>query len=203
MDVGHTKLTQKIASKKAGARLAVHSIAMPDIPLAAVFSFLKETKGLVTWGPRDLAGTLNIRMTDADRILEILQLQDYAKPALERGQWMTTPAGETVSGASTPRFTLSFVMDALSKLSGSIKSFNKDRSKLFHINQAVAFGDFLKKPVRVQAADVGVDLVAKKGGEHMIGVDATSMLKEVRGGTHAFRLQIFEPWMLQRTHRRL
>ena len=45
---------------------------MPALPLAAVLSFLKDTRGMMAWTARDLVETLKIKMPDAAQILAIL-----------------------------------------------------------------------------------------------------------------------------------
>ena len=41
----------------------------PQIPVAAVFSFLKETRGMDTWTTRDMAETLRITTKKASAVL--------------------------------------------------------------------------------------------------------------------------------------
>jgi hypothetical protein len=54
-------------------------VAVPGLSLAAVMSFLKGTKGLLTRTSLDLATTLNISEVQANSVLEILKLQDYLR----------------------------------------------------------------------------------------------------------------------------
>src|ERR1700730_15998896 len=80
--------------------------AQPSVFAAAAFSFLKETKGLLTWTPDDLAKSLKISVAEGKQVLAALEMQGYIKPhGRDRDQWLTTLAGETVSGAKSPRFT--------------------------------------------------------------------------------------------------
>jgi hypothetical protein len=178
-------------------------VPVPGLSLAAVMSFLKETKGLLTWTSLDLASTLNISEAEASSVLAILKLQDYIRATPVVGEWITSPAGESVSGATTPRFLLQGVNNALTKLSGRMRAFNKDSSALFRIKQAVAFGDFLREPSRVQAADVGLECVAKKLTERSTKKTVSDILKELRNGSLVLNLHSYQPWMSQRTHRTL
>jgi hypothetical protein len=137
--------------------------ALPSLTAEAALSFLKDTKGALTWSVRDLAETLNIQRREAEQVLALLQAQGYAQPASSRAgskdQWLTTPAGEAVSGAKPPRFTRERVEQALAALETRIKQSNKDRQALFRVTSAIAFGDFLLPDrARVQAADVALTL---------------------------------------------
>src|SRR5271163_3659107 len=130
-----------------------------SIPAEAALSFLKDTKGAVTWTVLELSNTLKINRADADRVIALLQAQGYVQAARGKGEWMTTPSGETVSGAKTPRFDRESVERALGSLRGRIKEANGDPKGTFKISGAVAFGDFMvKERARVQAADVGIQL---------------------------------------------
>src|ERR1700747_1699142 len=86
--------------------------AFPTIGAEAALSFLKDTKGALTWTARDLADTLKIDRREAEQALAFLQAQGYVQPAQQGGsargrkparsgaaEWMTTPAAETISGA--------------------------------------------------------------------------------------------------------
>src|SRR6267143_4140270 len=105
---------------------------LPAIPAEAALSFLKDTKGALSWTARDLANALKINRREAEQALAFLQAQGYVQPARQKGsahsagQWITTPAGETVSGAKPPRFTRASVDQALAALKNRIKQSNKD-----------------------------------------------------------------------------
>src|SRR5258707_10492949 len=101
--------------------------AFPSIPADAALSFLKDTKGALTWTTRDLADTLKIDRREAERALAFLQAQGYVQPRGTKGQWTTTPAGETVSGAKPPRFTPETVQHALTALKDRIRANHKNR----------------------------------------------------------------------------
>jgi hypothetical protein len=141
-------------------RTAPKPIQLPSIPLAAVLSFVKETRGTLTWSIQDMVRSLKIGEPEANQIIGILSLQGYVKAALDNQGWLTTTAGEDVSGSKLPRYKLSSVNEALSFLENHIKSINRDRHARFHVADAVAYGDFLLGRSMVQAAEVGVRLVA-------------------------------------------
>ena len=182
----------------AGAKAAVFA--------DAAFSFLKETKGLLTWTLNDLAKSLKISVAEGKQVLAALEMQGYIKPH-GRDQWLTTLAGETVSGAKSPRFTPESIAEALAALHSRIKLVNQDSKTPYKITDAVAFGDFLGGPARAQAADVGIQLVRRKseGGEHSKKeqVARLAVLKQLRGKTPMLNVRPYEEWMGSRTHRSL
>ena len=141
--------------------------ALPSLPAEAALSFLKDTKGTLTWSVRDLSESLNINRHEAERVLAFLQAQGYAQPASassnSKDQWLTTPAGEAVSGAKPPRFTRERVEQALADLQARVQQNNKDSLSPFRVTSAVAFGDFLLPDhARAQAADVGITLARRE-----------------------------------------
>jgi hypothetical protein len=180
--------------------------AKPSVFAAAAFSFLKETKGLLTWTLNDLAGSLKISVAEGKQVLAALEMQGYIKPH-GRDQWLTTLAGETVSGAKSPRFTPESIEEALAALYSRIKLVNQDSKAPYKITDAVAFGDFLSGQARAQAADVGIRLVRRKseGGEHSKKeqVARLAVLKQLRGKTPMLNVRPYEEWMGSRTHRSL
>ena len=180
--------------------------AKPSVFAAAAFSFLKETKGLLTWTLNDLAKSLKISVAEGKQVLAALEMQGYIKPH-GRDQWLTTLAGETVSGAKSPRFTPESVEEALAALHSRIKLVNQDSKTPYKITDAVAFGDFLIGQARAQAADVGIHLVRRKseGGEHSKKeqVARLAVLKQLRGKTQMLNVRPYEEWMGSRTHRSL
>jgi hypothetical protein len=177
-----------------------------SVSAAAAFSFLKETKGLLTWTPGDLAKSLKISVAEGKQVLAALEMQGYVKPH-GRDEWLTTLAGETVSGAKTPRFTPESIEEALAALCSRIKLVNQDSKAPYKITAAAAFGDFLSGQARAQAADVGIQLIRRKseGGEHSKKeqVARLAFLKELRGKTQMLNVRPYEEWMGSRTHRSL
>jgi DNA-binding transcriptional MocR family regulator len=206
--------------------------AFPSTPVEAVFSFLKDTKGALTWSARDFASTLNVRKEEAEHALAYLEAQGYVQPVHQKrsGLWMTTPAGESVSGAKMPRFTGESVEQALTALQDRINRNNRDPQSLYRVSIAVAFGDFLQadRP-RVQAADVGIQVAPREKAEpesrrghktRGMGIRAeagTTMrarsaseaqaerkfLSDLRAKSAHLNLQPYADWMRARSHRSL
>jgi len=180
------------------------------IPAEAALSFLKDTKGALTWSARDLSNILNItRREDAQRVIAVLEAQGYAKPAAGGSEWMTTPAGESVSGAKPPRFSRESVLQAANALKERIKQANSDANAPFRVAGAVAFGDFLLPDrSRVQAADVGVVLTRKDQSlrELRSATEARAkrkFLAQLRGRTALLHLRAYADWMSKRSHLKL
>ncbi len=115
------------------------------------------------WTEKDLANILRIRLPLPKEALAVLQLQGYIEPGSKSGTWRVTEQGEIVSGAKAPRFTPPSIAAALAGLRDRIKTANENPTAAYRITEAVAFGDFLRDAVLVQAADVGVRLVPKSG----------------------------------------
>jgi hypothetical protein len=195
--------------------------ALPSLSAEAALSFLKDTKGTLAWSNRDLADTLKITRAEAQQALALLQAQGYVQPA-RRGepahqkgvarsadQWITTPAGETVSGAKPPRFTRENVEQALSALKERIKRSSKNPQSPFRITDAVAFGDFLfPDRARVKSPDVGVRLVRRgtSSSEPRSASDAKverKFLRDLRAGSALLTIRPYAGWMRQRSHRNL
>ncbi len=178
----------------------------PDLPIAAVFSFLKDTRGMLSWGVRDMGAILRISAATAGEVIPFLTMQGYVRA---RGaEFETTVAGETVSGSVAPHFLPQSVEASLAALTGRIKDFNRDSHAAFVVKKAVAFGDFLLGGVRAQAANVGV-LLARRGRGREAGDSAgkrkeeVAFLRELRGRNSQVQLRGFEDWMEARTHRKL
>ena len=177
-----------------------------QLPAAAGFSFLKQTRGSLSWTAGDLAATLRISAAAAKQVLAAFELQGYVKR--EGANWITTTAGETVSGSRMPRFTPEAVTDAVQALSKRIKAANGDPKEAYRIIAAVAFGDFMeKRGTRAQAADVGITLERGGGnerrgpaGEHK---SELAFLRQLRGRSALLNLREYEDWMGQRSHLRL
>jgi len=206
--------------------------ALPSLPAEAALSFLKDTKGTLTWTSRDLSVSLNINPREADQALAFLHAQGYAQPASASGgaknQWLTTPAGETVSGAKPPRFTRERVEQALADLQSRIQQNNKAPNSPFRVNSAVAFGDFLLPDrARVQAADVGISLARREARSGHLKVAKRraavtpaaiaqpqprsaseaqaerDFLRQLRAKSAPLSLRPYADWMRQRSHRTL
>jgi len=153
-----------------------------------------------------LAKSLNITSAAAKQALAILEMQGYVKPT--GSEWLTTSAGESVSGSETPRYSPETIERSLSSLADHLKLVNQDSSAEYKIADAVAFGDFLSKSVRVQAADVGIRLESRNptarhphsASEHE---RQQAFLKQFRGKTPLLSVQPYAEWMSARTHREL
>jgi hypothetical protein len=160
----------------------------------AVFSFLKDTRGMLSWTARDLAKTLDVTLAQANEGLPILEMQGYVKRS--GGEWLTTLAGEEVSGSAAPRFRREAVEQALMELRERIRKLNADRNAQASVARAVAYGDFLSDRARVQAADVGIEIKAPRGA-------TKPLLTMLRAKSAMLHLHAFEAWMVERTHRKL
>ena len=181
---------------------------MPAVPAAAVMSFLKDTRGSVTWTARDLAETLGISAAEATKVLAIMEMQGYVKPTQGGKQWLTTAAGETISGSKLQHFTRERIEAVLSALKQRIVAVRKDFKSPFKITAAVAFGDFLGDSPRAQAPDVGIDFARRKTDESTHGSATESkerlaFLKQLRGKNAPLRLLPYQEWMSKRSHLKL
>jgi DNA-binding transcriptional MocR family regulator len=174
-----------------------------SIPAQAALSFLKDTKQAVTWSERDLAETLKISRHDAEQVIAALAAQGYIQPADK--QWMTTPAGESVSGAKPARYARESINQAIQSLKERITEVNRGSKATFRITDAVAFGDFLlsSRP-RAQAADVGIALTRrnKPANELRSASDAraeSAFLRQLRGRTALLHIGPYAEWMSKRS----
>ena len=171
------------------------------LPAAELISFLRDY-GTGTWPERDVSACLRIDIQQAREVISVLQLQGYVEPAGTTNKWRTTNAGRTVSGAKIPRFTPASVELALNSLRDRIHALDADPNAMYTVTKAVAFGDFLREPPRVQAASVGIGLESRKPeppntrAKHMQAV-----LKQLRGKSAMLNIQPYEPWMSARSHR--
>lgn len=179
---------------------------MPVLAASAALSFLKETKGALTWTTQDFARGVGIKMADAATALAVLQMQGYIKSGQDKNEWMTTLDGDAVSGATSGRFSVDTVEQALADLRERIRSVNKDARSKFRITSAVAFGDFLSDRVRVQAADVGIELEVRTPARTRTKISKAQereCFKVLRGRKQMIHLVPFESWMHGRRNQRL
>src|SRR5215470_5919365 len=128
----------------------------PDIPLDAILSFLKDTRGAVNWSAKDLKDCLKLAAKQSQQVFVILAMQGYV--AKEGNDFLTTAAGETILKSKKPQLSSANVTQVLDTLKEGIESLNRDKRSEFKITRAVAFGDFLSGRAQVQAADVGIEL---------------------------------------------
>jgi hypothetical protein len=182
---------------------------IPPIPAEAALSFLKDTKGALTWSARALAEALKTSRREAEQVIALLAAQGYVQHASGTDDWMTTPAGESVAGAKSPRFTTENVERALKSLKESITQVNKDPKAAFRITDAVAFGDFLLSDrTRVQAADIGVGLTPWGEAPSELhsapaGRAERQFLRQLRGKTALLHVRPYADWLSKRSHRNL
>jgi hypothetical protein len=178
-------------------------LALPDIPLDALFSFLKDTRGAVNWSAKDLKDCLKLDAKQTQQILPILEMQGYV--AKEGSDWLTTAAGESVSHSKKPQFSSESVNQALDTLKERIEAVNRDKRSEFKVAKAVAFGDFLTGRAQVQAADVGVELSRRdlSGNPDDMEVKLQEFMNGLRRKSRLFTVQTYRPWMSHRSHRNL
>jgi len=174
----------------------------PSMPAAAAFSFLKQTRGIDSWGLSDLAKALKITAAAAKQILPLLELQGYIKR--QGSGWSTTPQGEEVSGSTMPRLKRETVHRATKELAKRIKVVNEDSKANYLVTEAVAFGDFMNEAAaRVQAADVGIRLQARREANPKSAKEQheeQAFLTRLRGRSAMFNVRPFEDWMGRRSH---
>jgi hypothetical protein len=182
---------------------------LPSIPAEAALSFLKDTKGTTTWSVRELTDVLKIGRREAEQVIALLSAQGYVQRASGTDEWMTTPSGESVSGAKPPRFTRESVERAVGSLKERIRQVNQDLKAVFRITDAIAFGDFLLKDrTRVQAADAAIGLTPRgeAGGDPgsvPVARAERQFLRQLRGGTALLHVRAYADWMSKRSHRNL
>jgi len=178
---------------------------LPSVSNSAVFRFLKDTRDTLTWKLRDFQVCLNIGAKDAKQILAILQMQGYAQQQEDTDEYLTTASGEAVSGSKLSRMKRESVEEALSTIAERIAAINRDPRAKFSIRKAVAFGDFLSKRPQVQAPDVGVMLTrrAPVSGNEINDKEEQDFLKQLQAKNRFIRVQRYQPWMSERTHRKL
>lgn len=174
------------------------------VPAEAALSFLKDTKGAVSWGLGEMSGVLKIGRKEAEQVVALLDAQGYVARD-GKGEWLTTAAGELVSGAKMPRFGRKSIEEALESLKLRIRAINKDKGAPYQLVEAVAFGDFLLTDRRkAQAADVGIRLVSRgETSELRSASDAKAekkFLKELRGKVQMLNVRTYAEWMSRRSH---
>lgn len=184
-----------------------NSKSLPQLPAAALLSFLKQARGVQTWTEKELAKELKIGSSDAKQAMVVLQLQGYIEPVGQTGKWRTTEEGDLVAGSESPRFIRQSVEQALEGVRDRIKAMNDDPNADYKIIHATVFGDLLSDAARIQAAEVGIRVVPEKGMQSTASVEVRrselAFLKKLRGKTALLHLQPYEDWMRSRSHRDL
>lgn len=177
-------------------------ISQPEISLDAILSFLKDTRGTVSWSAKDLRNCLKLDAKQVQQSLAILEMQGYI--AKEGDQWLTTSAGETISQSKKPQFSAASVIKAIDTLKERIEAVNRDKRAKYRIAKAVAFGDFLSGRLEVQAADVGVELSPNVfGNQEELEQLRLTMMAELRRKSRLFSVRKYRAWMSRRSHRAL
>ena len=179
-----------------------------SLPPAALFSFLKQTRGVATWTGQDFAKTLGLTRAAANQAMAMLEMQGYIKPSGSKGEWIATPQGEAVSDSRFPRYSRATLKRSLDSFADHLMRVYEDSSAPYRVARAVAFGDFLTDRARVQAADIGILLVPRNNradDSHSAGEQArqAAFLKRLRGRTPLINLLPYADWMGARTHRDL
>jgi hypothetical protein len=194
--------SSQTSKSRSVASSALNLGVMPTIPIAAVFSFLKDMRGTLTWREEDLIATLKVARKDAGKILALLQMQGYVQRT-QSGEWLTTASGEIVSGSKSPRFKPANIEQAIAAVSARIANSNRDLHSEFKISKAVAFGDFLSRPSKCQAADVGIELRPRVAGKERDKTEERKFLKQLAAKNKFLHAQPYQEWMSERSHRRL
>ena len=200
-------MAKSIRKKKPSAPVIPDAVpqldSLPSIPTTAVFSFLKDTRGALTWTAHDLAEALKLSEQDANKILTLLQLQGYVQQKSDSQEWLTTAPGEIVSGSTLPRLSRESVAQALAALADRIRAINRDPKVEFKIIKAVAFGDFLSDCPKVQAADVGIELRRRNPASAHDQTSEPAFLKQLAPKSRFLHIRPYEKWMAERPHRSL
>jgi hypothetical protein len=200
-------MAKSIRNKKRPASITPDAVAgldlLPSIPATAVFSFLKDTRGVLTWTARDLAEALKLPEQDVNKILTLLQLQGYVQQKSDSQGWLTTASGEIVSGSTLPRLSRESVAQAVATLADRIAAINRDPKAEFKIIKAVAFGDFLSDRPKVQAADVGIELCRRNPAGAHDQTTEPAFLKQLAPKSRFLHIRPYEKWMAERPHRSL
>jgi hypothetical protein len=213
------KQTRRASAKRGRARPAEPNLfAAPGpvesaepaqkLPVAAVLSFLKDSRGALSWNARDLKKSLNFGESEAAQVIAVLQLQGYAAPGDGSGEWLTTQNGNVVSGSKEPRFARETVLQAISELRERMQAVNKDSQAPYRVQTGVGYGDFLGGRERVQAADVGIQLAPRtsmKSNKISARENAAqrAFLRILRNKNARLALHPYEEWMSARSHRKL
>jgi hypothetical protein len=96
-------------------------------------------------------------------------------------------------------------VEALNELRARAEQFNSDAASRFRVTGLAAFGDFLDKHDKAQAADVGVALEPVQAGELAPGAAMEhkreeDVLGHLRARSPLMHLYLMEDWMRRRSH---
>lgn len=190
---------------RGSAKPAEKANALPSIPADEAFSFLRETRGASTWKARDMADSLKISLPAAKQVIAVLEMQGYVNQ-FKPDEFMTTFAGESISGSKPPRYTRERIDEALETMRKRIAETNRDSGAPFRIAEAVAFGDFLSARTRFQPVEIGIRLEPRKSTAVSIvkkAVTRQQFLRQLRDKVAVVQFRPYEDWMTARTHRNL
>lgn len=182
---------------------------IPDLPAAALLSFIKQVTADSSWDAKRLAEILNVKAADVPQLTGMLEMLGYAEPVPDKtNTWRNTAAGNTVSGAKPPRFKHDAVLKALGDLRARVEEMNAATTSPFQVTSLIAFGDFLDKQPKAQAADVGVGLTPAKS-HHDDPATAVEhkreehFLTDLKAKSTMLHLHPIEDWMRNRSHQDL
>ena len=193
----------KVNAEKHSKRESRGSAALtPALAPAAALSFLKDTRGMPAWTVADMQGILRITKADAEKTITLLAMQGYVAKDSKSDSWFTTAAGNSVAGSATPSFAPEVVEKALRALEEHVALHNRASKGGARVSKAIAYGDFLLKLSRVQAADVGIELspLAAETPVNTARNEQRKIFQELRAKSRHFRLLAFLPWMKERSH---
>lgn len=192
----------KANAEKRSKRESRSAALTPALAPAAAMSFLKDTRGMPAWTASDVQGILRITKADAEKAIALLAMQGYVAKDSKSDSWFTTPTGHSVAGSATPSFKPEVVEKALQALEEHIALHNRVARGAVRVAKAVAYGDFLLKLSRVQAADVGIELsqLAAEAAVNTARDEQGEIFQELRAKSRHFRLLAFLPWMEKRSH---
>jgi predicted ArsR family transcriptional regulator len=77
--------------------------ALPAVSAEAALSFLKDTKGALTWPAKEMAETLKIGRREAEQVLQFLEAQGYVQRARGTGERETAAVCPRKRGAGGGR----------------------------------------------------------------------------------------------------
>jgi hypothetical protein len=179
---------------------------MPAIAAPALLSFLKQVSAEASWDKKRIAEILRVTAAEAGQIAATLELLGYAESVRgAKNGWRNTQQGNAVAGAKPPRFNRDSVVEALNELRARAEQFNSDAASRFRVTGLAAFGDFLDKHDKAQAADVGVALEPVQAGELAPGAAMEhkreeDVLGHLRARSPLMHLYLMEDWMRRRSH---
>jgi len=77
-------MAKKLSIQRPTTKNEINTATQPSISAEAALSFLKDTKGAVTWSVSDLAATLKISRADAQQVVALLAAQGLRPTCAQR-----------------------------------------------------------------------------------------------------------------------